>query len=524
MINQSTSTAIIATPHYMASSAGIEVLGEGGSAIDAAIAANAVLAVMLPDQTSIGGDCFFMVWPAGTETPEGFNGSGRSPAAASADQVRQAGFTGMPRRGPWTITVPGTIDAWFQAHERYGRLPVSRLLAPASNIAREGFPISPRLASSIAASAGDLAQSPVAASIFLDQGYAPAPGFQLVNAALANSLDRIGAEGRSAFYSGAIADEILAVAGGENGWLTADDLSSHEGNWVEPVSSTYRYATVWELPPNTQGVTALLALAMMEREPFGTSWDDPAWLHVQIEAKKRAFAIRDQYFADPAAMTIDINEVLDPATIERLWADFNPDAATTGQTTLPGDTVYLAAIDSDGLAVSLIQSIYQGFGSGVVAGDSGIVLQNRGSYFSLIPGHPNELAPGKRPLHTLMPAMIDIPGRLRGALGTQGGDAQAQVHMQLISHLVDAALSPEEAVAQPRWIAGDARYDPFAVVVEARMPGEAIFGLQQRGHVVTQVDPAWPNAGYAQMAMRNIENGGLVGAHDPRTEGSTEVI
>lgn len=518
----SASSAMIATPHHIASTTGIEVLAEGGSAIDAAIAANGVLTVLLPDQTSIGGDCFFMVWPAGSESPEGFNGSGHSPAAASADQVRTAGWTGMPRWGPWTVTVPGTIDAWFQAHERFGRLPMNRLLAPASNLARDGFPISPRLAASIAASADYLAQDPLAASIFLDQGYAPAPGFHLANPGLANSLDRIGAEGRSAFYSGAIASEILAVAGGENGWLTAEDLAGHEGGWVEPVSATYRESTVWELPPNSQGITALLALGMMEREMFGGSWDDPAWLHVQIEAKRRAFSIRDQYFGDPEVMAVNVDNVLDPSTIEQLWADFNPDAASAGQVSLPGDTVYLAAIDSDGLAVSLIQSIYAGFGSGLVAGDSGIVLQNRGSYFSLVPEHPNELAGNKRPLHTLMPAMIDIPGRFRGAFGTQGGDAQAQIHMQLVSHLVDAGLSPTEAVTVPRWVAGDARFDPFGVVVETRMPFDTIAGLQLRGHGVVQVEPGWPHAGYAQMVLKNMSNGKLVGAHDPRAEGSTE--
>lgn len=515
---------MIATPHHVASTIGVEVLRDGGSAVDAAIAANAGLTVLLPDQTSIGGDCFFQVWQDGDSSPEGFNGSGRAPASASADQVRSAGLGSMPRRGPWTVTVPGTVDAWFRAHERHGRLPMSRLLAPASNLAREGFEISPRLATAIQVSAGDLAQDPTAAAIFLSNGSAPSPGFRLVNPGLANALDRIGAEGRSAFYTGPIADAILAVAGGENGWLTADDLASHKGEWVEPVPSTYRGATVWELPPNSQGITAQLALEMMERVPFGASWDDPAWLHVQIEAKKRAFSIRDHYVADPIAMHTTIDEILDQSTVDHLWADFDPNAATPGQATLPGDTVYLAAIDGDGLAVSLIQSIYQGFGSGLVAGDTGIVLQNRGSYFSLLPGHPNELAGGKRPLHTLMPGMIDIPGRARGPFGTQGGDAQAQIHMQLVSHLVDDGASPADAIARPRWFAGDARQSPFAVVVEAGMSPETIAGLQQRWHQVTQVEPGWPHAGYAQMVLRDAETGSLSGAADPRTEGSAEAL
>jgi gamma-glutamyltranspeptidase/glutathione hydrolase len=516
-------TAMIATPHHIASTIGVDILRDGGSAIDAAIAANAALTVLLPDQTSIGGDCFLQVWEPGSDAPAGFNGSGRAPAAASADQVRAAGFSTMPRRGPWTITVPGTIDAWFAAHDRHGALPMGRLLAPASNLAREGFEISARLAAAIAINSGDLAADPAAAALFLDNGVAPVAGFRLLNAGLANALDLIGAAGRDAFYTGAIADAILAVAGtGVGGWMTENDLANHAGIDVDPVSTTYRDATVWELPPNSQGITALLALAMMERETFGGSWDDPAWQHVQIEAKKRAFAIRDQELGDPTAMTIPVEDILAPATADALWSDFDPGRATPGQATMPGDTVYLAVIDEQGLAVSLIQSIYSGFGSGLVAGDTGIVLQNRGSYFSLIPGHPNELAGGKLPLHTLMPGMIDIPGRARGPFGTQGGDVQAQVHMQLVSHLVDDGATPEEAINRPRWIAGDARVEPYAVVVEADMPWPAIEGLQVRGHQVTQVEPGWPNAGYAQMVLRDEATGELIGAADPRAEGSVE--
>lgn len=516
---------MIATPHYLASTHGVQILREGGSAIDAAICANAVLTVLLPDQTSIGGDCFLMVWPEDAERPVGYNGSGRAPAAASAEEVRQAGLVTMPRRGPWTVTVPGTIDAWFAAHDRYGRLPMPRLLAPASNLARSGFPISIRLSAAIAACAPDLAANPLASSIYVNQGVIPAQGYRLVNPGLADSLDLIGLEGREAFYSGPIAEGILTVVGDDNGWMTAADLASHHGEWIEPIGGSYRDATVWELPPNSQGLTALLALKMMNREPFGSSWDDPAWLHVQIEAKKRAFSIRDQYLGELDTMTIDVAELLSTGTIDELWESFDPAIATLGTATLPGDTVYLAVIDGDGLMVSLIQSIFQGFGSGLVAGDTGIVLQNRGSYFSLAEDHPNELAGGTRPLHTLMPGMIDIPSRARGAFGTQGGDAQAQIHMQLASHLVDDHGNPFEALQRPRWFSGDARYgNPFEVVVESGMPGDAISGLQQRGHQVFQVEPGWPNAGYAQIVLRNLDTGMLMGAADPRSEGSTEGI
>ncbi len=520
---KTTTTAMIATPHQLASVIGSSIMfNSGGTAVDAAIAANAALTVLLPDQTSIGGDCFFQIMEPGSESPLGFNGSGLSPAAADADTVRRAGFSGMPRRGPWTVTVPGTIDAWFQAHERYGSLPMERLLEPAVSIAREGFAISSRLANAIGESAGDLAQDPIAASIFLDEGAAPHVGFHLVNSNLADALECIGREGRAAFYEGWIAEEIVAHAGGERGWLTLDDLARHRGTWVTPIASIYRGATIWELPPNSQGITAQIGLAMMEHERFDGNWDDPSWIHVQIEAKKRAFSLRDRYLTDPAAMQVDVQEMLAPHSIDEVWADFNPASATPGQSTLPGDTVYLAAIDETGLAVSLIQSIYSGFGSGIVAGKTGVVMQNRGANFSLTAGHPNEFEGGKRTMHTLMPGMIEIPGSYRGPFGTQGGDAQAQIHMQIVSHLVDDGADPAGAITRPRWFSGDARLDPFTVVVEAGMDSGVIDGLRERGHQVAQVEVGWPHAGYVQMVFRDVETGEITGAADPRAEGSVE--
>lgn len=519
----STGAGMIATPHHIATGIGATILREGGTAADAAIAANAALTVVLPDQTSIGGDCFMMIWAPGESAPIGLNGSGRSPAAANADTMRAQGFKAMPRYGPAAVTVPGTIDAWFSVHERYGRLPMTRLLQPAANLARTGFPISNRLSSAMHANIVDLTGFPVAASIFLDQGAAPSQGYRLSNPALANSLDAIARKGRDVFYEGAIADQIIATIGGDNGWMTSSDLASYASTWDTPIASPYRQATMWEMPPNSQGITAQLALGMMNREHAGTAWDDPAWLHVQIEAKKRAFSIRDRHLGDLDAMTVDVRDLLSDSTIDALWSDFDPQLASVGQPTLPGDTVFLGVIDRDGVAVSLIQSIFQAFGSGLVAGNTGIVLQNRGSYFSLIPGHPNELGGGKRPMHTLMPGMIDIPGDRRGAIGTQGGDAQAQIHMQLASHLVDFGMTPEAALAQPRWFSGDGRYgDPYAVVIESGMPGAAASGLTQRGHAVTRVEPGWPHAGYAQVVLQNQTTGELTGGADPRSEGSVE--
>lgn len=516
-------TGMIATPHHLASEIGADVLREGGSAVDAAIAANAALTVVLPDQTSIGGDCFMMIWHPESAAPLGLNGSGRAPELITTESIHAQGFASMPRFGPATVTVPGTIDAWFTAHARFGSLPMARLLQPAANLARNGFPVSIRLANAIAAVADDLVQFPALASIFLDQWTAPVPGSHLANPALADSMEVIARDGRDAFYTGPIAERIVDTVGGPDGWMTEEDLAKHTSSWEQPLAARYRDATIWELPPNSQGITALLGLGMMDRQPPGASWDDPAWLHVQIEAKKRAFSIRDGYLGDVEAMTVSTRKIIEPSVVDHLWSDFDPALANVGQPTLPGDTVFLGVIDRDGLAVSLIQSLFQAFGSGLVAGDTGIVLQNRGSYFSLLPGHPNELGGGKRPLHTLMPGMIVLPDGRRGPLGTQGGDVQAQIHMQLTTHLVDFGMTPQAALARPRWFSGDGRDDdPFAVTIEAGMPAHVASGLAERGHSVNRVEPGWPHAGYAQIVLQDQSTGELSAAADPRSEGSAE--
>ncbi|MBA2276965.1 MAG: gamma-glutamyltransferase [Chloroflexia bacterium] len=514
-------TAMIATPHHLATSTGLEILRDGGSAMDAVIAANTVLTVLYPDQTAIGGDCFFIVWDAADESAIAFNGSGAAAMTADPEALRAQGFAAMPRRGPFTVLVPGTIDAWVEGHERFGTLPFDRLLGPAIRYARDGFPVSPRLASVLVAEQETIAGLPGLAALIFPRGTPPTAGERLRLPALAGSLELIASEGRDAFYTGEIAAAIEQTIRDLGGWLTIEDLASHHGEWVEPLTAPYRDIALLTVPPNSQGLTALLALQLVDRVDLGERWGGGEHLHPLIEAKKLAFSVRDATLSDPRFVDIDTRTLLSRATVDRLWRAYDPERAGTGQASLPGDTVYLCAVDRDGNAVSLIQSIFQSFGSGVVAGDTGIILQNRGSSFSLTPGHPNELAPGKRTLHTLMPSMLTRDGRLLGPLGTQGGDAQVPVQMQLITHLIDFGMDPQPAIDAPRWLAaGPSAASPNSVLLEAGFPEATLPALANRGHEITVIEPWNPNAGHAQLILVDHQTGMLRGGADPRADGT----
>ena len=504
---------MVATPHYLATGIGLKVLQDGGAAMDAAIAANAALTVLYPDQTSVGGDCFFLYHDAGSGEIAGYNGSGAAPMDADAATLRAQGYTSMPRYGPLAVTVPGTVDAWVAGHERFGVLDLAEVLAPAIALAANGFPVSPRLAAVLAAEAEGISQAPAMAEILFPNGVVPAAGETLPFPRLAASLRAIAVGGREVFYEGAIAE---AIVGALDGWMTPGDLAGHRGEWVAPLSSTYRGMTVLGMPPNSQGLTSLLGMRMVEREDVGATWGAPLHVHPMIEAKKRAFAIRDAHLGDPRFIDIDTDALLGDALVDELWSTYAPDAASAGRASRAGDTVYLCAVDRDGNAVSLIQSMYQSFGSWVVAGDTGIILHNRGTYFSLDAASPNVIAAGKRPLHTLMPAMLVEDGAFRGALGTQGGDAQAQVHMQLLSDLADFGMHPQQAIEAPRWISGG----PRQVLMELGFPEGTVQGLAARGHEITLIDPWNPDAGHAQMILVDHARGVLMGGADPRADGS----
>ncbi len=516
--------AMVATPHYLATSAGVHALRDGGSAMDAVIAANAVLTVLYPDQTSIGGDCFFIHWNESKRAAAGFNGSGAAPMAADPEALRAQGFEAMPARGPLTVTVPGTIDAWSQGHDRYGKLPWDLTLAPAISYARDGFPVSPRLAAVFAAEPDLIQGNPALAAMFFPNGGPPAAGDMLQLPQLATSMGTIAKQGRDAFYKGKIASEIAGTLQELGGWMTTDDLARHEGEWVTPLSARYRDVDVLAIPPNSQGMTSLLELRMVQHLDLARlAWGSGDHLHPLIEAKKLAFRVRDEKIGDPRFVKIDTKYWLSDRVVDELWSHYDPNQAGDGQIALPGDTVFLCAVDRDGNATAMIQSIYQSFGSALVAGDTGIVLQNRGTYFSLVPGAANELQPGKRPLHTLMPSMLLRNGRLLGPIGTQGGDAQAQVHLQLITDLIDFRMEPQAAIEAPRWIAGGPGGTlPYQVILESGFPETTLPALARRGHQITVISAWNPDAGQAQMIMVDQQRGGLLGGADPRADGSAE--
>lgn len=509
---------MIASPHYLASETGLTVLQDGGSAMDAAIAANAVLTVLYPDQTSPGGDCFFLVGNSGSGEVVAYNGSGPAPQAASAEELLTAGYSAMPRRGPFSVTVPGTIDAWFAGHARFGKLEMSRLLQPAADYARNGFPVSPRLAGAIAAQSDILPQLPYVGDIMMPNGRIPSAGDLLQFPVLAETLETIGREGRDVFYTGWIARAITSNLADLGGWMNIDDFASFSGEWTTPLRIDYRGTDVLQFPPNSQGITALIELGLLRQESVSGDWGDAATIHAQIEAKKRAFRVRDVSIADPRFVDIDTSNLLSTEFLRELWQDFDPDSVSAGQRDRAGDTVYLCAVDRDGMAVSLIQSMYQAFGSGIADPETGIILHNRGSYFSLNPQSVNVLEPGKRPLHTLMPAMLARDGEVVGLFGTQGGDVQAQVHLQLVSDAIDHGFDPQQAIDAPRWIAGGINA-PNEVLLERGFSQATIEGLAMRGHEITIIDPWNPGAGHAQMILIDRQAGTLTGGADQRADG-----
>jgi gamma-glutamyltranspeptidase/glutathione hydrolase len=495
----------VATPHYLATNAGAAVLRSGGNAVDAAIAANLVLGVVAPYTCGIGGDCFAIVWDGALH---GYNGSGRAPAAATPERLAAAaGQAVMPRSGPHPITVPGAVDAWFALLERFGTRSFAELAEPAITYAAGGFPLTAAGAARIKAG------RPV------DRGWGEwqdiygraGAGVRLSQPGLALTLRTVAAGGPDAFYRGFIAEAVGAHVQQLGGLLDAGDLAVHEGEWVEPLEGRYRDLTVAELPPNSQGSAALLALHLLDQAgPLPP--DGPERHHVLIEAVGLALAERDAHLTDPARMRVPPGLLADPAHAKGLAGGSSPVAGAARGS--GGDTAYLCAVDGSGLCVSLIQSNYAGFGSGVTVPGWGINLHNRGAYFSLDPAHVNVIAPGKRTLHTLMPAFARRDGRPWLVFGTMGADGQLQTQVQLLARLVDDGADPAAAVTAPRWVV-----DPgdFSVQIEDRFPPEIPDGLRALGHRVQTVGPFEDVMGHAHLIR--LDGDGLTAASDPRCEG-----
>lgn len=518
---------MVATSQGLASAAALRVLQDGGNAIDAAVTAAAVLAVVEPSMTGIGGDLFALVYDAESRTVHGLDSCGRSAERATPAELARRGLTEMPSAGPLPVDVPGVVEGWHQLLDRFGTRTLASALQPAIGYAREGFPVQQLMAAEWAASAGVLSADPAAARTFLREGRAPREGELFVNPNLARSLELIAAEGRDAFYAGPIARAIVADLQARDGLLDLADFAGHTADWVEPIRTSYRGHDVIEMPPSTQGFVALQMLNVMEGFDVAALGHNSAdYLHLICEAKKIGFADRAAYLADRRAMgrgAIDTLISKEYAARRRAEIDLgrarlyhgglasNAGAARELAGKDLGDTVYLTVADGAGNVVSFIQSLFASFGAGFVAGDTGIALHNRGSGFVLTPGHPNQIGPGKRPLHTLVPGMILRDGRPWASFGVMGGDNQAQAHAQIVANLVDFGMGIQQAGEAAR-----IRHLGDAVAVESGIAADVRAGLEGRGH--TLVDGRGMMGGFQGIRFDQA-SGVLMGGSDPRKDG-----
>jgi gamma-glutamyltranspeptidase len=518
---------LVASPHYLASQAGVEILKKGGTAVDAAIATNAVLNVVYPHMCGIGGDAFWLIFESASKELSFLNASGRSPYGATIDYFRRAGRSSIPLRGLLPVTVPGAVDGWFEAHGRFGKLPMTAVLEPAVGYGRKGYPVTPILSFQIQEAALDLSRFSTSKNLFLPGGKAPSPGDILTNPNLAKSLEKIAHEGRDVFYQGEISREIIKFSRENGGLLGERDFHETKSTWGKPVSSGYREYNIFETAPNSQGLAALMILNLLEGYDLSSlGYQSPDHLHLMIEAKKVAFADRNRYISDPERSKIPVEELLskDYATKRRpsIRQDRAADSSAIPAGSFGKDTIYLCVVDEAGNAVSLIQSLYFSFGSAAVAGETGIVLQNRGAYFSLDPNHVNCLQPHKRTFHTLMASMAFKGEKPYMVFGTSGADGQPQTHVQVMTGVFDFGLDMQSAIEAPRWLSG--RYllnQPEGVLtVEGRFPSSVIEELRKRGHEVKAVENWSPVMGSAHGIIIHPENGLRLGGSDPRSDGA----
>lgn len=504
-----------ASSQSLAVEAAINVLRAGGNAVDAAVTATAVLGVVEPMSTGLGGDCFALIYLADERRLVALNASGRAPLSASADALLEQGFDCVPLEGPSSITIPGALDGLVQCLAKFGTMPLEQALAPAIFYAEDGFPVTEVAAALWRRSAAKLARNPESARIYLSQGRAPLPGEVFRNPDLARTLRLIAERGPDVFYRGEIAEAIVAAVTGLGGSFCMEDMAAHTSDWVEPISAHYRGYDIIEMPPNTQGVAALIALNVVEGYRLSEMrHNSPEYLHCLIEAMKLALQDARNYVADPGQST-GTEELLSKAYAEKLRARINPIIARNEQPAdnfSTGDTVYVAVVDEKRNVVSMISSIYKAFGSGITVPGTGLVLQNRGACFRLDPGHPNRLASGHRPFHTIIPAMVMRDGQPWACLGVVGGSMQAQGHLQVVCNLVDFGMNPQAALDAPRFRA----LDDGRLALEEGIPESVRAELARRGHVP---DAGQPEEGFGGGQVILIADGALYGGSDPRKDG-----
>ncbi len=512
-----------AASNPLAAQAGLNILRQGGRAADAAVAMSAVMNVTEPAACGIGGDCFALHYDAGNGEVTALNGSGRAPADLHAGDLRQLGWREIPARHAHAVTVPGAVQGWADLLERHGSMALADVLADAIFHAECGFPLAPVFGVGWAGQADLLRHAPHA-SEFLPGGRAPVPGQVIQLKELARTLRGIAEGGPQAFYRGPVAEAIADTVQEQGGVLTVEDLKSHRSTFDDPISSDYRGTTVVECPPNGQGLTALLTLNIASHFDLGSlAWDDPERLHVMVECMRLAWADARWHIADPAHSPVPQDFLLSRDHAAQRAALVDPGQTLPpqppGQPPGASDTIYLCVVDGEGNACSFIKSLFMGFGSGIVARGTGVWLHNRGSGFSLEPGHPNELAPGKRPYHTIIPGMLLRDGEFHGCFGVMGGYMQPQGHFQVVSGMLDDNLDPQEALNRPRWMVADGQPDG-ELLLEEGVPVRTMAALAEKGHRVRPVS-GWSRGvfGRGQIILRDPESGVLRGGSEPRADG-----
>lgn len=515
------------TSQPLATQVALDILKAGGNAIDAAIAANAVLGLVEPTGNGIGGDLFAIVWDANTEQLYGLNASGRSPRSLTRAYFEENGYDKIPAYGPLPVSVPGCVDGWFELHKKFGTKEMEEILQPAISYAREGFPLTELIAYYWAGGARSLSRFPNVAEVYMPGGKAPAKGEIFKNPYLASTLEQIADGGRDAFYKGEIARTIDQFMKEQGGFLSYEDLASHQSEWVEPVSTNYRGYDVWELPPNGQGIAALQILNILEGYDIaGMGFGSDEYIHHFVEAKKLAFEDRAKYYADPAFNDLPVDELISKDYAARRRELINPRRASR---TLDagkiehGNTIYMTVADGDGNMISLIQSNYRGLGSGMCPPGLGFILQDRGELFTLEEGHNNVYESGKRPFHTIIPAFVTKDGKPWMSFGVMGGSMQPQGHAQIVVNMIDFGMNLQEAGDAPRirhggssQPTGEVMSDGGIIYLESGINYESIRGLLRRGHKVQY--SAGSYGGY-QAILWDEENGVYYGASESRKDG-----
>jgi gamma-glutamyltranspeptidase/glutathione hydrolase len=530
---------VVSTPHHLASAAGVDVLRRGGSAVDAAIAANTVLCVVYPHMSGLGGDGFWLIADPGTRRVHALDACGPAAAGATLDYYRSRANGGeIPARGALgALTVPGAVDGWRLAHERFGKLPWDSLFEAAIRYAREGMPVSRSLADWLAQDESLLMNYGETAAIYLPGKRPPREGERLVQSDVARSFELVASQGaRRGFYEGSIPERICGGVRPQGSPLAVEDFAGFHATWVEPISTSYRGYDVYEMPPSTQGFTALQIFNLLAGYDVSAWGDGTAdYYHHMAEAVKVAFADRDEWLTDPKFVDIPVDRMTTMAYADERRRLIDPGHALDIGTVPPGipyprpherrapdgDTCYFNAADSDGMVVSLIQSIYQDFGSAVVGGDTGILMQNRGAFFSLDENHPNYLQPGKRTFHTLAPAMLMRDGEPYLAFGSMGGEGQPQSQAAMVTRIVDFGYDVQQAIEAPRWLMGRTWGTPSRdLSLEGRISDEVVRELKRRGQPVQMVTDWNDNMGHAQAIRVDRDNGFLEGGADPRGDGA----